>query len=134
MTISIDEIPIGSMITFRSKRETDTVVWRGVLEGKVSYLIARGYEDPRSYNEAVRQSEPTIPSDVTLLDYFLVTLDNSAEVKETKAFAQEWIESGTLAIINPGNKVTILVQDPLSNPNQIVSLLASAGYKSKIVN
>lgn len=132
--MSVDDVDSGSIITFRSKNANDTVIWRGTLEMKSgTYKAIRGYGNPSSYNQAVRQSDPTVPSDETLLHYFLITVDNNADNATTVVFAEEWIEAGSLAVINPGNKVTLVVDDPNSNPTLIQSILANAGYTSRLV-
>lgn len=135
MAISaVKDIAQGTMISFRSKRADDTVAWRGILEMPIgTYRSVRGYGDQRPYNEAVRRVDPSVTSDITDLTYFLITLDNSAENDATYVFAQEWIEEGSLVAITPGNKVTIQVDDVTSDPQSILSLLASAGYSCKII-
>ena len=131
---SIKDVEVGSIVTFRSKNANDTVVWKGTLEAIGNIRMARAYRDPRAYNEAVRQSDSGVPSDITLLTYFLITVDNDATVPTAQIFADEWITSGSLAVVTAGNKVTIEVSDPLNSPNQILSLLASAGYAAKLVS
>lgn len=133
MTTSIDTITPGAVITFRSKNVNDTVVWRGTLESKGTYRSILPYGDPRAYNEAVRQNDPSVTSDVTLLSYFLITVDNSGTTPTVQAFAQEWIEDGSLNEITVGNKVKLIVDDELSNPQRILSILANAGYSAKIL-
>lgn len=134
MTLLIKDIPEGSTITFRSKNANDTVVWKGTLEAVGTYRMIRSYLNPASYNEAVRQSDSAVPSDITTLTYFLITVDNDATVPTMQPFAQEWVAVGSLAIISPGNKVRIEVSDPTGNTNAILSLLASAGYASKVIS
>ena len=133
MVTSVKEVDEGSTISFRSKNVVDTVIWKGVLESVGTYRSIRGYMNPASYNEAVRQVDPTVPSDVTLLTYFLITVDNDATEPTIQAFAQEWIEAGSLTVLDLGSKVTIQVDDPLNDSQRILSLLASAGYASKIL-
>lgn len=131
----VKDLEEGSMITFRSKNANDTVLWKGTLEMCAgTYRAIRSYMNPAAYNEAVRQSDPSVPSDVSLLTYFLITVDNDADQPTMQVFAQEWIEPGSLAVINLGNKVTLRVDDPHNDVQQILSLLASAGYSAKIVS
>ena len=131
---SIDDVDIGAIITFRSKRADDTVVWRGTLESVGSYRSIRSHMDPASYNEAVRQTDPLVSSDVTTLKYFLITVDNSATNPTTLVFAEEWIEAGSLNVLTLGTKIKILVDDPNNNPQTILSLLANQGYACKIIS
>lgn len=130
----IKDIEPGAMITFRSKRADDTVVWRGTLEARGGYRFARGYGDPAAYNAAVRQVDNTVPSDPTALTYFVITVDNDATTPTQMVFAEEWIISGSLTVLLPGNKVTIQVDDPAGNTNAIIALLASAGYSTRIIS
>jgi len=135
MTISsIKDVDEGAMISFRSKNANDTNLWVGTLESVGTYRSIRAYMNPASYNEAVRQVDATVSSDVTTLTYFLITVDNDATEPTMQVFADEWIEAGSLTVVNPGNKVTIVVDDPNNNPQAILSLLASGGYASKITS
>lgn len=130
---SVKQATQGSVISFRSKNPNDTTVWQGTLESIGTYRSIRSYLNPQSYNEAVRQSDPTVSSDVTDLTYFLITVDNQATQPTTMVFADEWVEPGSLNEVALGNQVTIRVSDPLNNTQTILSLLASAGYASKVV-
>lgn len=131
---NINLVPQGSIITFRSLNPNDTTTWIGTLESKGTYKSIRPYFDPAAYNQAVRQIVPTVSSDPTVLNYFLITVDNNAQQSTIQPFAQEWIDPGSLYIITPGNKVTVVVEDPLDDPQSILSLLASAGYSAKITS
>lgn len=133
-TLTVKDIAEGSSISFRSKNASDTTDWVGTLEIPVgTYRAIRGYTDPRAYNAGARQVDPTIPSDVSQLTYFLITVDNGAEQPTMQVFAQEWIEPGSLNVLTLGNQVTLMVEDPNNNSQAILSLLASAGYKSQIL-
>lgn len=129
----VSDVDLGSIITFRSKRADDTVLWRGTLIGTGIYQAIRSLMDPQAYNEAVRQVDSDVPSDVTLLNYFMIVIDNGSEVPNTQVFAEEWIEAGSLTVISLSNKVKIVVEDPFNNTQQILSILANAGYTSKVV-
>lgn len=131
--MSVSDLDLGTIISFRSKRADDTVLWRGKLIGTGIYEYIRAISNPQPYNEAVRQSDPTVPSDVTLLNYFIIVIDNDASVPTTQVFAEEWLETGSLTVINLNNKVKVQVEDPFNNAQAIVSLLASAGYTSRII-
>lgn len=129
----VSDVDLKSVITFRSKNPVDTVLWKGTLIGTGIYEAIRSIMDPRAYNEAVRQVDNDVPSDVTLLNYFMIIVDNGATTPTTMVFAEEWLESGSLAVINLANKVKLQVEDPFSNPQQILSILANAGYACKIL-
>ena len=125
---SINDVTPGASISFRSKNPNDLVVWTGTLLSVGVYLSIRPYMDPTSYNEAVRQSDPSVSSDVTTLTYFLIQVDNNASEPDIQAFADEWITSGSLVVTTLGKSWTLVVQDPNNNVNPILSLLANAGY------
>ena len=131
---SIKNVAEGSVVSFRSKNPNDTVIWQGTLESIGTYRSIRGYTNPTSYNEAVRQNDPTVPSDITSLTYFLITVDNNAELPIMQVFADEWITPGSLNKVSLGTQVTLQVEDPLNHPQTILSLLASAGYACKIIS
>ena len=132
--LSIKDIVEGTVITFRSKNANDTVGWRGTLESIGTYRSIIGHGNPAAYNEAVRQSDSTVPSDLTSLTYFLITVDNDANSPTMQLFANEWIEPGSLHQIALGNQVTIKIDDPNNNTQAILSLLANAGYACKIIS
>lgn len=134
MTMSLDDIEPGTLISFRSKNVNDTVLWQGTLESKGTYRSIKHMFNPKAYNEAVRQSDATVPSDISLLHYFIITVDNSSTEQTTWVHAKEWIQAGSLAVVNLGNKVSLEIQDPLSNVQRIQSILANSGYKSKIIS
>ncbi len=124
----------GTLISFRSKNANDLVVWQGTLEAVGTYNLIRDYANPAAYNQAVRQTDPSVPNDVTLLTYFLITVDNAASQPIKQIFADEWIQSGSLTQVNLGNFVTLQIQDPFNNSQTILSVLANAGYASKIIS
>lgn len=124
----------GAVISFRSKDPTDTTNWIGTLESVGTYRSIRPYGDPRARNESVRQTDPSIPSDVTVLTYFLITVENNSTQPTTMLFADEWIEAGSLNEVLLGNQVKILVDDPGNNTQQILSILANAGYACRVIS
>ena len=127
----------GKIVTFRSKSATssipgvvDTVIWRGRVEGLVSYQIAKGYMDLVNYQSQIRKVDPSVP-DIEDLDYFLITLDNQSATVQTIVFANEWIEAGSFAVIQDKSKYTIEVYDaPEGDPRDIINVLKTAGYKA----
>jgi hypothetical protein len=131
--VSIKQIIEGSVVSFRSKNASDPTIYQGTLESIGTYRSIRSHRDPRSYNEAVRQSDPLVPSDITALTYFLITVDNASEKELMVAFADEWIAPGSLNQVSLGSQITVLIEDPKNNPQSILSLLASAGYGAKII-
>jgi hypothetical protein len=132
-TITINDVTPGSTISFRSKNANDLVSWVGTLLFIGVYQAILPYGNPAAYNAAVRQADPTVPTDVTTLTYFLVKVDNGATTPTLQLFAQEWIAPGSLVQTDLGNAVKILVQDPAVNTQAILSLLASAGYACSVL-
>ena len=134
-TTLVSSLPPGTTFQFRSKDPDDTTQWIGNLESPIcSYNIARSYMNPAAYNEAVIMVDNTVPSDVTLLNYFILTVANNSEEPTLQVFAQEWILPGSLSVISSVNTVKLIVKDPLNDPQAIVSLLASGGYYSTITS
>jgi hypothetical protein len=133
--LTINDVDIGDKIRFRSKNLSDETVWVGTLLSRGSY---RGYKaflsNPIPYNNAVRQVDATVTSDVTELTYFMVEIDNGAENPVTRIFANEWITAGSLSVITEGVSKTIKVDIPDGNIENVVALLASAGYLCKIIS
>lgn len=130
---SIKDVPEGSLITFRSKDPSDLVDWRGTLESIGTYRSIRDRINPASRNEAVRQTDQTVPSDVTQLTYFLITVDNEATQPTMMVFANEWITPGSLHIITLNNQVSIQIDDPNNDTPKILSILAGAGYSCRVL-
>ena len=134
-TTLVSSITQGTTITFRSKNPNDTTTWIGVLEMPVgSYKVIKPYLNPAMYNEAVRQADPTVSSDVTALNYFIITVSNNSSTPTEQVFAQEWISPGSLNIVTLGNIVKVNVEDPLNNSQAILSLLANAGYVATLAS
>jgi hypothetical protein len=134
MSLTLSDVEAGATISFRSKNPTDQVVWRGTLESRGTFRSIRSYMDPRSYNEAVRQSDATVPSDVTLLNFFLITVDNQSTDPQIMVFAEEWIKDGSLIEIALAKQITIRVDDPNNDTQRILATLAEAGYSSTILS
>lgn len=131
---TIRDITEGTVITFRSKNPNNLVVYKGTLESIGTYRSIRSYMDPRSENEAVRQVDSSVSSDVTTLLYFLITVDNDATNPTTVVFANEWITPGSLNVVSLGNQVKLLIDDPNNDTQAILALLANAGYACKVIS
>ena len=135
MTVtSVKDLTLNDKIRFRSKRADDTVNWVGTFLGMFSYEVARGFDNPLAYNNAVRLSDNTVSSDVTTLTYFLFKVDNNSTTSTKLLFADEWIQTGSLQVITPGEKVRLEVDIPDGDVEKVISLLASAKYKCKIIS
>lgn len=133
-TSTIKDVDEGEYIIFQSKNPNDTVVWKGKLEGKVSYKLARQQDNPAPYNTAVRQVDNSVSANEAELTYFIITVDNGADVPPLQVFADEWIQPGSLQVINPANKVKLLVTDQYNDSARVISALANAGYSARIIS
>lgn len=125
----------GKTVSFLSKRPDDAILYEGIIEGTVTKNIALGYFDIQSYNEAVVQADTTVPSNLDNLTFFLITITNTASPtgKETIAFANEWLKSGTLQLLDQSVQHTVLVYDTIDgDPSKIIQLLIDGGYKATI--
>lgn len=131
---SIRDVSEGAIISFRTKNPNDTVNWQGTLEAIGTLRAVQTYGNPAPYNEAVRQSDPSVPSDLSSLTYFLITVDNDSTSPTLSVFADEWILPGSLNEISLGNQVKLLVDDPKKDTQAILSLLASAGYACRLIS
>lgn len=122
----------GKKITFTSKSPNDTTVWRGTVEAVGGINFARSIYNPIPYNAAVRKVDPTI-GEVEDLTYFLITLDNNSSEVQTRIFANEWIASNSLTVIDEVAEITIKVYDSENNPAKILALLKAANYKAVLI-
>lgn len=122
---------MGRTVSFRSKNSSDTTVYSGVIDGVVSYNMASKMCDVISYNAAVRQADPTVSSDPTALNYFVIKLDNTTGPQTDYIFAVEWIVDGSWTLTDLATIVTIEVSDlPTADHTQILALLRSGNYNN----
>ncbi len=132
-TLIINSSLIGQTISYLSKNTNDQVAWEGKLEGLVTAAIAQNFSDVVSYNSAVRLSDPTVSTDLTVLNFFIITLANNTGPVQRYAFAEEWILAGSLSVVSQQVAVSVIVYDsPLSNHSQILTVLRAAGYSCYI--
>lgn len=131
LPIQLSSSLIGRTVTFRSKHSSDTIVYSGVIDGITSYNMASKMGDITSYNAAVRQADPTVSSDVTTLNYFVIRLDNTTGPQTDYVFALEWIVAGSWTLTDLATVVTIEVYDtPTADHTQILALLRSGNYNN----
>jgi hypothetical protein len=90
--------------------------------------------DPRSYNERVRQVDPSVSSDITTLSYFLLTVDNQSTAPQTLVFAEEWLVDGSLVEVALAKQITLVVDDPSNDPQKLYAVLSEAGYGFTVTN
>jgi len=129
---SIKDVPLEARIAFRSKNPKNTVLWSGKLIGISTLSGVRGYGNLQPENEAVRQIDPSVPSDTSLLTYFLLEVHTQGQASKIYAFADQWIKAGTLQILDTVKRVSLIVEDPFNDPQRLVAYLASATYIAKL--
>jgi len=130
----IRQIPLDSSIVFRSLASTDRIEYYGVLDGLVTYTKAsRDGFDIVKYHADVRRTVPDI-KDIEDLSFFYVRIMPTGGGTATiRPFANEWIEPGTLNIVQDKAQVKLTVWDVKGNdPREIIRILNAAGYTAKI--
>ncbi len=128
MTTVVDITMVGRICTFRTKNTSDATTWQGKIEGIGSSAIAQRVSDIVAYNAAVRQVDPTVNADPTMLSYFIITLSNVSN-QQQYAFSPDWIIDGSFALIDQLATVTITVYDSTtSDHTAILTVLRAAGY------
>lgn len=122
----------GKKVQFKSKSTKDTTTWKGTVEATATYSVAKLFGDLLAYNRAVQKTDSLV-GEVDTLDYFLIILDNNSGTSQIVAFANEWIQEGTLDIIEEDVNVNIIVYDTsTADHSNILTVLREAGYKAVI--
>lgn len=129
---ALKALNIGDEITFRSKNQNDTVLYTGTYQGFMGYSVIQGMLVPQAYNESVRQVDPSITSDYTKLNYIILIVDNNADTPTPVVMAAEWIADGSLTVLDQVLQVTVVVDDPFNNPQNIVDVLTLNRYSAYI--
>lgn len=123
------DMVMGQIITFRSKNANDNVRWKGKVDGFVSYKVAKGYGDILSYHTAIKKTDPTI-GDIESLHYFILELaDNTDGGAPVRVYAWEWVETGSMVIIDEASVVVLKIYDILGTDlTDVVEALNAKGY------
>ena len=127
---------LGGTYAFKSLNANDTVYYQGVMVGVgITYALASQYRpDILAYNQACRQSDPTIPEDPSQINsYFLIQLSDSSGTQTIYSFSNLWVVSGSWQSLNTVNTVIVKVLDPNSNSQGILDALASQGYPNATI-
>ncbi len=128
MTTVVDITMVGRICTFRTKNTSDATTWQGKIEGIGSSAIAQRLTDIVAYNAAVRQVDPTVNADPTMLSYFIITLSNVSN-QQQYAFSPDWIIDGSFTLIDQLATVQVVVYDSeTSDHTGILTALRAAGY------
>lgn len=131
ITPDIEALPFKTVVTFRSKNANDATLWTGTL---ISRGIYESYDDDGSvqpYNEAVRQSDPTVSSDYTTLTFFELRIQNNGTTRQA-LFAKEWLADGSLTVLSQTAQETVIVTDPYADSQRLLNYLRSGGYTAKL--
>lgn len=127
----ISRLPYGTLISFRSKNANDSTLWTGTLISTGLYRSYREAGSQTSYNEAVRQRDPSVSSDYTTLSYFKITITNNMQERDV-LFAKEWIVDGSLKVISQDIVRTVSVDDPYNDSNRLLNWIRSGGYAAQL--
>lgn len=123
----IEDIQIGTVISFKSKNTTDPNTYYGMVKGFLTYELVRPYFDVDAYHNSVVNivGYQNIPPKEEL-HYFIIKLPTTQELIY---FAIEWIDENTFQIIEKEGSVTIDILNITENDlNNIISILATNGY------
>lgn len=131
VTPDIEALPFKSIISFRSKKVSDTTLWTGTLIGRGVYESFRDDGSVQPYNEAVRQVDPSVPSDWTELSYFLIRIANNGTTRDA-LFAKEWILDGSLQVLTQSALQVVTVSDPYGDTNRLLNYIRSGGYSARL--
>lgn len=119
---------IKTRVSYQSKSDKDEALWRGTVQGLITYDIAKTYMDVLSYNGAVQKIDATVPP-VDQLTYFLIKLDEVDSGQLLRVFANEWILAGSLVTVDQQVTVSIDVYDLNTNAHEdILTVLKAGGY------
>jgi hypothetical protein len=132
-SLLVTETAIGQTVTFRSKNPTDPTSYRGIVSGIITYALSGSFGfDSVSYNAAVQRADPTV-GDITILNYFVITLENNQVGTANRLFADEWISPGTFSIIQNATVYKLDVYDlPQNGLNTLLGVLSAAGYNAVV--
>lgn len=126
--------PYGSIISFRSKDPSDTVLWSGTFQSMGTYRSVSNMIQPAAQNEAVRQVDSSVPQDYTTQTFLVITLDNNSSPTTTLAFSLDWITDGSLVVATEVTTVNIQVIDTRNEPQLIIDLLRLSSYQATILS
>lgn len=123
---------MGKRYTFLSKNPNDKVIYSGTIVGfcPLGKTGRYGNGNVTAYNQAVRQADGSVPSDVSNLSmFFVLELDNSNGPYVEYVMAPEWIVEGSFTLLDTSVTVTVAVQDSESADHTgIIEALRDAGY------
>lgn len=131
---TIDDIKMGSVISFRSKAVNDNNFYHGKVVGFTTSEIAKSYADIYTYNTSVQSADNTVPV-VTLQTFLMMQLIEPVDNTEKYLipFSLEWISTPTLNIIASDRIALVKIYEvDEANIQDVINVLASAGFKAKV--
>ncbi len=132
----VGDIDINDVISFSSKLSNDANLYKGKVVGMVTSAVAISYSDILTYNNNVKTIDPTTP-DLELLEFMVIALQEPVDNTDrfTVVFAKDWVLESSLNIIATDRIAVLEVFDvDSSDADNIIDLLRSAGFKSRITD
>lgn len=130
-TLLVTGDTVGKKVTFTSKNPTDPTTYIGVVSAIITPALAPTFGgDLISYTAAVARVDSSV-GDSTTLNYFIVTLANNQSTPINRVFANEWIATGSFAVIDETTIYKLNVYDvPASGLPALITLLEAHGYQA----
>lgn len=120
-------IVIGNTISFIPKY-TGAVLTIGKVAGILSYDVAKTLGDIVAVHAAVKQADPTV-GDVADQEFFALVIDG-----KTSVFADAWITSGSLSVVNEAVYTDLRVYGVDSNTlSTLKAYMQTGGYTVKVI-
>ena len=130
--IDPSKLAIGDTVRFKTKAPHDNVMWYGIVNGTVSYDIARQIEDVDTYYDEVKKEFPELDAKETLSYLVLKTTENDVTV--TRAVALPLIDQSTLTKVAENTYTTIRIYDlDSSKVNDVIEAIKSMGYTAAVI-
>jgi hypothetical protein len=104
---------LNDTITFRTKHAYDNILYKGKVTSICNYNTAKSYGDLVSYHATILKSDPTIDPLESLI-YLIIELDRDVmdtlqTTQKVRVFAIDWLEDGSLTILNEAVSRTIRI-------------------------
>lgn len=127
---------LGGTYAFKSLNANDPTFYQGVIvESNILYSRATLYRDVLAYNQACRQTDPSIPADPSQIpSYFVLELTNTSNQQQFISFCSEWIMPGSWQSLNTVSTVMVKVLNPYPTTEGILQALASQGYPNATIS
>lgn len=132
--VDLNEVPLGTYISFTCNHPTDQTVYEGKLIGKSKYNMVKMIEgDLIPYHREVAKILTSM-APYTELTYVVIEYQQEDQTLTT-ARAIEWITPSSVKIINPVQSFDIRIynREQGIDGQQVLDLLTAHGYVSGIV-